>query len=218
MVGTARAGRAAALDARTARHRAPWLLRAFLRRAVALAFALEYPAATRSVVLASGYYFRRRASMFRSWRRRRFPFSAISCATRSRRHRTAAVAAAALLVFSPALVPRYFGSSRRGWRCDRRLRAAAEEAAQPFLPRCGCSDCLPPLEVPAVIVAGAQDRHVDPARHSVELARRVPRSESPYSPRAGHMVHHVDPAARASRDRGRRSLIAVSIRFFSVRN
>jgi pimeloyl-ACP methyl ester carboxylesterase len=34
---------------------------------------------------------------------------------------------------------------------------------------------------------------VDHARHSVELARRIPRSELLLSPRAGHMVHHVDP-------------------------
>ncbi len=49
------------------------------------------------------------------------------------------------------------------------------------------------LEVPALVVAGAQDRYVDTQRHSVELARRLPRGELLLSPRAGHMVHHVDP-------------------------
>jgi pimeloyl-ACP methyl ester carboxylesterase len=49
------------------------------------------------------------------------------------------------------------------------------------------------LEVPASIVAGAHDRYVDTQYHSVQLARRVPRAELVLSPRAGHMVHHVDP-------------------------
>ena len=73
------------------------------------------------------------------------------------------------------------------------LRAAAEEAAQLLPSAMRLQRFYRSLEVPAVIVAGAQDRYVDPARHSVELARRVPRSELVLSPRAGHMVHHVDP-------------------------
>jgi pimeloyl-ACP methyl ester carboxylesterase len=49
------------------------------------------------------------------------------------------------------------------------------------------------IEVPTVIVGGAQDRYVDNARHSVELSKHIPGAELLVSPRAGHMIHHVDP-------------------------
>jgi pimeloyl-ACP methyl ester carboxylesterase len=162
---------------------------------VALAFALEYPAATRSVVLASGYYF--------PTARLDVPFMAspaVPVLGDLLRHSISPLIARLLwpqqlkLVFSPALVPRYFELFPT-WMALRpsQLRAAAEEAAQLLPSAMRLQRLYRSLEVPAVIVAGAQDRYVDPARHSVELARRVPRSELVLSPRAGHMVHHVDP-------------------------
>ena len=162
---------------------------------VAWAFALEYPAATRSVVLASGYYF--------PTARLDVPFMAspaIPVLGALLRHSISPLIARLLwpqqlkLVFSPALVPRYFELFPT-WMALRpsQLRAAAEEAAQLLPSAMRLQRSYRSLEVPAVIVAGAQDRYVDPARHSAELARRVPHSELVLSPRAGHMVHHVDP-------------------------
>ena len=96
--------------------------------------------------------------------------------------------------FSPAPVPRYFQLFPT-WMALRpsQLRSAAQDAATLIPSTTKLQRLYRALEVPAVIVAGAQDRYVHPARHSIELARRLPRSELVLSPRAGHMVHHVDP-------------------------
>jgi len=162
---------------------------------VAMAYALEYPAATRSLVLASGYYFptaRLDAAFMAS--------PAIPVIGELLRHSISPLIARLLwpqmlrLVFAPAPVPRYFELFPT-WMALRpsQLRASAEEAALLVPSVMRLQRLYRALEVPAVIVAGAQDRYVDNARHSVELARRVPRAELLLSPRAGHMVHHVDP-------------------------
>ena len=162
---------------------------------VALAFALEYPAATRSLVLASGYY---------------FPSGRLDVPLRAppalpvigdlMRYTISPLIGRALWplmlkrVFSPAPVPRYFERFPT-WMALRpsQLRAAAEDSAVLIPSAARLQRLYPALEVPALVVAGAQDRYVDTQRHSVELARRVPRGELLLSPRAGHMVHHVDP-------------------------
>jgi pimeloyl-ACP methyl ester carboxylesterase len=162
---------------------------------VALAYALDYPAATRSLVLASGYYF--------PTARLDIPFMAspaIPLLGDLLRHSISPLVARMMLprmlrlVFSPAPVPRYF-SLFPTWMALRpsQLRASAEEAALLVPSTMRLQRLYRALEVPALIVAGSQDRYVNPARHSAELARRVPYGELVLSPRAGHMVHHVDP-------------------------
>jgi pimeloyl-ACP methyl ester carboxylesterase len=162
---------------------------------VALAYALEYPATTRSLVLASGYYF--------PTARLDVPFMAspaIPLVGDLMRHSISPLLARILwpkmlrLVFSPAPVPKYFKLFPT-WMALRpsQLRAAAEEAALLVPSAMRLQRLYRALEVPAVIVAGSQDRYVSAERHSVELARLVPRAELVLSPRAGHMVHHVDP-------------------------
>jgi pimeloyl-ACP methyl ester carboxylesterase len=162
---------------------------------VALAFALEYPGATRSVVLASGYYF----PSGRLDVPLRAP-SALPVVGDLIRHTISPLIGRALWplmlkrVFSPAPVPRYFERFPT-WMALRpsQLRAAGEDSAVLIPSAARLQRLYSALEVPAFVVAGAQDRYVDTQRHSVELARRVPRSELLLSPRAGHMVHHVDP-------------------------
>ena len=162
---------------------------------IALAFALDYPAAARSLVLASGYYF--------PTGRLDMPLMAppaIPLIGDLMRHTISPLIARVLwpsmlkLLFSPAPVPRYFERFPM-WMALRpsQLRASAEETAPSIPSAIRLQRLYGALEVPAVIVAGAQDRYVDHVRHSVELARRIPRSELMLSPRAGHMVHHVDP-------------------------
>jgi pimeloyl-ACP methyl ester carboxylesterase len=162
---------------------------------VATAFGLEYPAAARALVLASGYYFPRG--------RLDVPLMAppaIPLIGDLMRHTISPLIARMLWPrmlkrqFSPAPVPRYFDRFPM-WMALRpsQLRAAAEEAALLIPSAMRLQRLYHALEVPAVIVAGAQDRYVDPVRHSVELARRIPRGELLLSPRAGHMVHHIDP-------------------------
>jgi pimeloyl-ACP methyl ester carboxylesterase len=162
---------------------------------IALAFALDYPAAARSVVLASGYYF--------PTGRLDVPLMAppaIPVIGDLLRHTISPLIGRLLwpgmlkLLFSPAPVPRYFERFPT-WMALRpsQLRASAEETALLIPAAARMQRLYRALEVPALIVAGAQDRYVDHARHSVELSRRIPRSELLLSPRAGHMVHHVDP-------------------------
>jgi pimeloyl-ACP methyl ester carboxylesterase len=162
---------------------------------VAMAYALDYPAATRSIVLVSGYYF--------PAPRLDVPFMAapaLPVVGELMRHTFSPLVARLLrpqmlkLLFSPAPVPRYFELFPT-WMALRpsQLRAAAEEAALLVPSTMRLQRLYHALEVPAVIVAGAQDRYVNHQRHSVELARRLPHSDLLLSPRAGHMVHHVDP-------------------------
>ena len=162
---------------------------------VALAFALDYPADTRGVVLASGYYF--------PTPRLDVPLMAspsIPLLGDLMRHTVSPLISRALwphmlkVQFSPAPVPRYFQLFPT-WMALRpsQLRAAAEEAALLVPSAARMQRRYASLDVPAVIVAGAQDRYVDPSRHSLELARRISHRELVVSPRAGHMVHHVDP-------------------------
>jgi len=177
---------------------------------VAMAYALEYPAATRSVVLASGYYFptlRPDLPLVAS--------PALPVLGDLMRHTVSPLLARMLWPlflrrqFSPAPVPRYFQLFPT-WMALRpsQLRAAAQDAATLLPSTAKLQRLYRALEVPAVIVAGAQDRYVYPARHSIELARRLPRSELVLCPRAGHMVHHVDP---------RRVLHAVEVAANAVR-
>ena len=162
---------------------------------VALCYALEYPAATRSVVLASGYFF--------PTGRLDVPLMAppaIPLLGDAMRHTISPLIGRLLWpfmlrrVFSPAPVPRYFERFPT-WMALRpsQLRASAEEAALLIPSAMSLQKIYRALEVPAVIVAGAQDRYVDHERHSLELARRLPRAQLLLSSRAGHMVHHVDP-------------------------
>jgi pimeloyl-ACP methyl ester carboxylesterase len=162
---------------------------------VALAFALDYPAETRGVVLASGYYFPtpRLDVPFMA-------FPALPLLGDLARHTVSPLIARALwphmlkVLFSPAPVPRYFQLFPT-WMALRpsQLRAAAEEAALLVPSALGMRHQYGEVDVPTVIVAGAQDRYVDPSRHSIALAGRIVAAELIVSPRAGHMVHHVDP-------------------------
>lgn len=162
---------------------------------VALAFALDYPAETRGVVLASGYYF--------PTARLDVPFMAapaLPILGDLMRHTISPLLSRALwphmlkVQFSPAPVPRYFQLFPT-WMALRpsQLRAAAEEAALLVPSASRMRRRYRALEVPTVIVAGAQDRYVDPSRHSIALARHIASAQLVVSPRAGHMVHHVDP-------------------------
>jgi pimeloyl-ACP methyl ester carboxylesterase len=162
---------------------------------VALAFALDFPAAARSVVLASGYYF--------PTGRLDVPLMAapaIPLIGDLMRHTVSPLIGRLAwrgilkLLFSPAPVPHYF-ERFPVWMTLRpsQLRASAEEAAMLIPSALRLQRLYRALEVPAVIIAGAQDRYVDHARHSLALSEMIPHSKLMLSPRAGHMVHHVDP-------------------------
>ena len=163
---------------------------------VAMAYALEYPAAVRSLVLAGGYYFPTGRLDVPLMAPPAIPFIGDLL-----RHTISPLLGRALLpglvrrVFRPAPVPRYFMERFPVWMALRpsQLRAAAEEAALLIPSTLRLQRLYSALEVPAIVVAGAQDHYVDHLRHSVALSRRIPRGDLMLLPRAGHMVHHVEP-------------------------
>lgn len=139
---------------------------------VAVAFALAYPAAARSLVLASGYYF--------PSGRLDVPLMtppALPVIGDLMRHTVSPLLGRLLW---PGLLKLLFSPGR-----SRAISSAPSAIQLQRLYRA--------LETPAIMVAGAQDRFVDHRRHSVALSRMIPRSELMLAPRAGHMVHHVDP-------------------------
>lgn len=162
---------------------------------VAAAFALDYPTAARAVVLASGYYFptaRLEAPLMAP--------PALPVVGDLLRHTLSPLLGRLMwpymlqIMFSPAPVPRYFERFPT-WMALRplQLRASAEEAAVMIPSAMVLQRRYSEIAMPAVILAGAQDRYVDPERHSVKLSTVIPGSMLVLSPRAGHMVHHVDP-------------------------
>jgi pimeloyl-ACP methyl ester carboxylesterase len=163
--------------------------------AVAAEFALAFPTAARAVVLGSGYYF--------PTLRLDVPLMAppaIPVLGDLMRYTLSPLIGRLLwpgmlkLLFSPAPVPHYF-ERFPVWMMLRplQLRAAAEEAAMLIPSAMSMQQRYRDMQVRTVIVAGAQDRYVDHARHSVELAKVIPGADLILSPRAGHMVHHTDP-------------------------
>jgi pimeloyl-ACP methyl ester carboxylesterase len=162
---------------------------------VALALALAHPAALRGAVLASGYYF--------PTGRIDVPLMAppaIPVLGDLLRHTVSPLIGRALwpgmtrLMFGPAPVPPYF-ARYPVWMALRpsQLRASAEESAVLLPSVFGLQRKYAELAAPPIIVAGAHDRYVDHASHSLRLAAQIPGSEVLLSPRAGHMVHHTDP-------------------------
>lgn len=162
---------------------------------VALAYALAHGPTLRGLVLASGYYFptaRLDAPLMAA--------PALPLLGHLLRHTISPLIGRAMwpgmlrLQFAPAPVPAYFARFPV-WMTLRpsQLRAAAEESALLVPATLALRRRYAGLEIAPVIVAGARDRYVDPERHSLRLARAVPRAELIVAARAGHMVHHTEP-------------------------
>ncbi len=73
------------------------------------------------------------------------------------------------------------------------LRASAAESALAPMAAAALRRHYRELAVPVVILAGADDRFIDPGWNSVRLHRELPTSELTLAPGAGHMVHHIVP-------------------------
>lgn len=162
---------------------------------VALALALEHPAALRGLVLASGYFFptaRLDVPLFAP--------PALPLIGDLMRHTVSPLLGRLMwpamlrLIFAPAPVPAYFARFPL-WMALRpsQLRAAAEDSALLVPAAAALSRRYRALGLAPIVVAGAQDRYADPRRHSGRLAATIPGAELVLSPRAGHMVHHTDP-------------------------
>jgi pimeloyl-ACP methyl ester carboxylesterase len=162
---------------------------------VALALALEYPADVRGLVLLSGYYY--------PTPRLDVPLvsgPAIPGLGDLMRFTISPLIGRLMWpvmrkrIFAPAEPPVRF-SAFPLWMTLRpsQLRASAAESALMIPAAMALRRRYHELEMPLVIMAGADDRYVKADTHSVRLHRELPRSELHLVPGAGHMVHHAVP-------------------------
>jgi pimeloyl-ACP methyl ester carboxylesterase len=163
---------------------------------VALALALDYPEAVRSLVLLSGYYYPTlRADVVLS------SPPAIPVIGDIMRYTVSPPLAAAILPmlikrsFAPLPVPDRFAKGFPAGLALRpsQIRAEAEETAMMISAAAALHDRYRELRMPVTIMAGTQDRIVDHQRHAVRLSGEVPHSTLRLVPNAGHMIHHAVP-------------------------
>ncbi|MDQ1902265.1 alpha/beta hydrolase [Paracoccus sp. WLY502] len=164
---------------------------------VALAMALNHPQMVRGLVLASGYY---------------FPTARVDMALLSgpavpllgdvARHTVAPIASRLIWpllmrkIFGPAPVPEKFRAFPEEMAVrPSQIRAEAAESAL-LIPSAAamCKDYAS-LTMPVAIVAGAQDRLIDPAAQSQRLHQAIAQSSLHLVPGCGHMVHQTSPGA-----------------------
>jgi pimeloyl-ACP methyl ester carboxylesterase len=162
---------------------------------VALAMALEFPSYVRSLVLLSGYYYpslRLDAALVSPpaipviGDLLRFTISPLL----GRAIWPAAVKA----IFSPAAVSPRFNAFPM-WMALRpsQLRAAAAESAMMVPAAMTLSARYRELNIPVMILSGADDRIANAQHNSRRLHNEVPQSELRLSPGVGHMIHYLVP-------------------------
>jgi pimeloyl-ACP methyl ester carboxylesterase len=163
---------------------------------VALALALDYPEAVRSLILLSGYYYPTlRADAVLS------SPAAIPVIGDVMRYTVAPPLAAAILPvmvkrnFAPLPVPDGFARGFPSGLALRpsQIRAEAEETAMMILAAAALRDRYQELRMPVTIMAGMGDRIVDHQRHAVRLSAEIRHSTLRLVPNAGHMIHYAVP-------------------------
>ena len=162
----------------------------------ALALALDHPDAVRGLVLVSGYYhptLRADALLVAP--------AAVPVLGDVLRHTVSPLLGAATLpllikgMFAPLPVPERFqeGFPRGMAVRPSQIRAEAQDGATMAAGVAAMRDRYRELDMPVVIMAGAEDRVVDVGRHAIRLREEIPRSDLRLVPGAGHMVHHAVP-------------------------
>lgn len=164
---------------------------------VAMAMALDYPQSVRSLVLASGYYY--------PTLRAEVPWGAQPAIpgigdllryTLSPLMMRLSWPLMLKRIFKPVPVPQHFRQFP-AWMALRpsQLRAAAAEIAMVIPSAMGLSKRYRELSVPLVILTGSEDRLVYVDKHAARLHAELPDSDFRLVDGAGHMVHHIAPAA-----------------------
>ena len=169
---------------------------------VALALAMREDSDVRKLVLLSGYYFpqpRLDAVMASP--------PALPILGDALRYTVSAITARLMLgravraMFAPAPVPGSYipTLSREMLVRPSQLRASAEEAALLLPSAASLAKRYGSLRVPTTILAGEDDKVIDPAKHSRRAAAAMPGAELRVLPGVGHMVHFaaVDAIAEA---------------------
>jgi pimeloyl-ACP methyl ester carboxylesterase len=162
---------------------------------VALSMALEVPDFVRGLVLLSGYYY---PSL-----RADVPLlsgPAIPLVGDLMRYTVSPLITRMLWrpltkrVFSPQAVDTRF-RELPVWMLLRpsQLRASAAETVMMVPAAVALAKRYPELKVPAVIIAGTQDRIVDVGHNAERLDERLPDSELQLQPGVGHMTHYAHP-------------------------
>jgi pimeloyl-ACP methyl ester carboxylesterase len=163
---------------------------------VALALALDYPEAVRSLILLSGYYYPTlRADAVLS------SPAAIPVIGDVLRYTVVPPVAAAILPlmvkrnFAPLPVPDGFARGFPSGLALRpsQIRAEAEETAMMIFAAAALRDRYQELRMPVTIMAGMGDRIVDHQRHAVRLSGEIPHSTLRLVPNTGHMIHYAVP-------------------------
>ncbi|MDM0118144.1 alpha/beta hydrolase [Variovorax sp. J22R133] len=163
---------------------------------VAMAMALEYPDDVGGLVLLGGYYYptARLDALLTT------PV-ALPVLGDVMRYTVTAMASRAMMngavkaMFSPNAVPADFfpALSREMMLRPVQLRANAEDAVFMVPAALASSKRHGELRMPVTIIAGADDKVVDPVAHSRRLHGDLPQSTLIEVPAAGHMVHYVVP-------------------------
>jgi pimeloyl-ACP methyl ester carboxylesterase len=162
---------------------------------VALSMALEVPDFVRGLVLLSGYYYpslRLDVPMLSG--------PAIPVLGDLMRYTVSPILTRMMWrpltknVFSPQPVADSF-RRLKPWMALRpgQLRASAAETALMVPAAMSLAKRYPELKVPAVLIAGTQDRIVDFGHNSERLNERIPDSELQLQPGVGHMTHYANP-------------------------
>jgi pimeloyl-ACP methyl ester carboxylesterase len=162
---------------------------------VALAMGLQQPDFVRGLVLLSGYY-------YPSARLDAVALSPPAVPLVGDVMRYTVSPLFSRLVW-PGLTKQMFAPRRVDGRFDRfpvwmalrpkQLRASAAESALMVPAAVSLGKRYPELKVPAVILAGTQDRIVDSGHNSERLAERLPHSRLELAPGVGHMTHYAHP-------------------------
>ena len=162
----------------------------------ALALALAEPAAVRGLVLVSGYYeptLRADALLVAP--------AAVPVLGDVLRHTVSPLLGAALMplvvrgMFAPLPVPERFREGFPYGMAVRpsQIRAEAQDGATMAHGVAAMRERYGELDMPVVIMAGAEDKVVDVGRHAVRLREQLPHADLRLVPGAGHMVHHAVP-------------------------
>jgi pimeloyl-ACP methyl ester carboxylesterase len=163
---------------------------------VALAMALDYPDEVAGLVLIGGYYYPKlRVDALLT-----APV-ALPVLGDVMRYTVTALSARAMLnrmvegMFSPREVPPGFLTAvpRELMLRPLQLRANAEDAAFMMPEARSLSRRYSELRIPMTLIAGAQDKVVDPKAHSQRFHEEHPQSRFQLVPDAGHMAHYGAP-------------------------
>jgi len=162
---------------------------------VALSMALEVPGFVRGLVLLSGYYYPsvRVDVPLVAW-------PAVPLLGDLMRYTVSPLVTRMLwrpltkAVFSPQPVDARFHRTP-AWMLLRpaQLRASAAESALMIPAAKALAGRYAGLKVPAVVIAGTQDKLVDFGHNSERLCERLPQCELQLQPGVGHMTHYADP-------------------------